>query len=122
MTENTMDLFCDNVASVPADYDWSEGYGEAWRICRPDFWNMEAAELFEYADDYGISLTDDPRELSRAELIEGLESIGVACYNFAYPEISPPGTSIVVLISLADGEPWYHVSPEDYVDTKNQLM
>jgi prolycopene isomerase len=59
-----------------------------------------------------------------AKLIKRIEpprSIGVACYNFAYPEISPPGTSIVVLISLADGEPWYHVPPEDYVDTKNQL-
>lgn len=81
MTTNTMDLYCDNVASIPQDYDWSEGYGERWTICRPDFFEMEAAELFEYADDYGISLPDDPRELTRDELIEGLESIGVACYD-----------------------------------------
>lgn len=81
MTTNTMNLYCDNVASIPQDYDWSDGYGERWTICRPDFWSMEAADLFEYADDYGVSLPDDPRELSRAELIEGLESIGVACYD-----------------------------------------
>ena len=81
MTYNTLDLYCDDILATPQDYDWSEGYGEAWRICRPDFWSMEAADLFEYADDYGVTLDGDPRELSRAELIEGLESIGVACYD-----------------------------------------
>lgn len=81
MTTNTMDLYCDNVLSIPQDFDWSEGYGETWTICRPDFWSMEACQLFEYADDYGVTLDGDPRELSRAELIEGLESIGVACYD-----------------------------------------
>lgn len=76
-----MNLYCDNILTVPEDFDWSEGYGEGWRVCRPDFWNMEAGELFDYADDYGLTLDDDPRQLSRAELIEGLESIGVACYD-----------------------------------------
>jgi hypothetical protein len=48
---------------------------------RPDFEGCEAADLFKLADDYAIILDDDPRKLSRAELVEGLESIGVACYD-----------------------------------------
>ena len=48
---------------------------------KPDFFEMEAAELFTEADNFAIVLDDDPRKLSRDELIEGLESIGVACYD-----------------------------------------
>jgi len=48
---------------------------------KPDFEFGEAAELFDFADEYNIPLDDDPRKLSRAELVEGLESIAVACYD-----------------------------------------
>ncbi len=48
---------------------------------RPDLENCEASDLFEFANDYGVALDDDPRDLSRSELVEGLESIGVACYD-----------------------------------------
>ena len=48
---------------------------------RPDFFELEASDLFEQADNFAIVLEDDPRKLSRAELIEGLESISVACYD-----------------------------------------
>lgn len=47
---------------------------------RLDFENCEAADLLKFADDYSITLDDDPRDLSRNDLIAGLESIGVACY------------------------------------------
>ena len=47
----------------------------------PDLAGCEADELFQFADDYGVALDDDPRDLTRAELVEGLESIGVACYD-----------------------------------------
>ncbi len=60
----------------------------------------------------------------QAELMNQIEPpsyIGIACYNHAYPAISPPGTSIVVLLMLSNGEPWYHVPPQEYVDTKNRL-
>ncbi len=69
-----------------------------------------------------ISIGYDADEL--AELINHVQppkSIGAACYNLAYPDISPPGTSIVVLIALMNGEPWYHVPPAQYVDTKNHI-
>jgi prolycopene isomerase len=49
------------------------------------------------------------------------EAIAVTCYNAVYPDISPPGTSIVVLTALAYGEPWYEVPPAEYVATKNRI-
>jgi hypothetical protein len=48
---------------------------------RPDLENCEAAELFQFADDFGVALDDDPRDLERAELVEGLEAVGCACYD-----------------------------------------
>lgn len=48
-------------------------------------------------------------------------AIVMTCYNVIYPDVSPPGTSIVVLTALSFGEPWYRVTPGDYVDTKNSI-
>ena len=48
-------------------------------------------------------------------------AIAVTCYNTIYPKISPEGTSIVVLTALMFGEPWYKVSPEDYIEAKNRI-
>lgn len=80
-------LYNDNIDSKPVDRDWSEGWGETWEVISPCFDCFEAEELFDYADDYGASLSDDPRSLSRSELIEGLESIGVACFDDDSDEI-----------------------------------
>ncbi len=49
------------------------------------------------------------------------EAIAATCYNVVHPEISPPGTSIVVLTALAFGEPWARVPPSEYVATKNRM-
>jgi prolycopene isomerase len=48
-------------------------------------------------------------------------AIVLTCYNVVYPDISPPGTSIVVLTALNYGEPWYEVLPAEYVKTKNRV-
>jgi prolycopene isomerase len=48
-------------------------------------------------------------------------AIAVTCYNAVYPDISPPGTSIVVLTALMYGEPWYDVPPAEYVAVKNRI-
>lgn len=48
---------------------------------RPDLEGCDAEDLMQFADDFGVILEDDPRKLSRAELVEGLESIAVACYD-----------------------------------------
>ncbi len=42
-------------------------------------------------------------------------------FNAVLPDISPPGTGIVVLTTLVYGEPWLDVPPRDYVATKNRL-
>ena len=49
------------------------------------------------------------------------EAIAVTCYNAAYPDISPPGTAIVVITALAHGEPWERLDPHQYVATKNGI-
>ncbi len=64
---------------------------------------------------------DFERHYERMKTIAPPESIAVTCYNAVYPDISPPGTSIVVLTALSYGEPWYGVPPTQYVDTKNRI-
>lgn len=59
-------------------------------------------------------------EMSRLDHTE-IQSMALSCYNVVWPEISPPGTSIVVLTALMHGEPWLKVDPHKYVDTKNRL-
>lgn len=49
------------------------------------------------------------------------EAIAVTCYNAAYADISPPGTSIVVLTALAYGESWERIPPHEYVSAKNRI-
>lgn len=49
------------------------------------------------------------------------EGIAVTSYNAVYPDISPPGTSMVVLTALTYGEPWCQVPPAGYVDIKNRI-
>ncbi|MBN1947755.1 MAG: NAD(P)/FAD-dependent oxidoreductase [Bradymonadales bacterium] len=52
----------------------------------------------------------------------GLPGITLAtCYNAADPDISPPGTTSMVLTTLYYGTPWFELSPEQYVETKNRI-
>ncbi len=58
------------------------------------------------------------------ERMKGIHPPGeivVTCYNRVLPNISPPGTSQIVLTSLMYGEPWRHVAPEEYVDQKTEI-
>jgi prolycopene isomerase len=64
---------------------------------------------------------DFERHYEAIKAITPPEAIAVTCYNAVYPEISPPGTCIVVLTALAYGEPWSKVPPSEYVDTKNRI-
>jgi prolycopene isomerase len=64
---------------------------------------------------------DFDRHYERMRVIASPEAIVVTCYNAVYPDISPPGTSIVVLTALMYGEPWYQVPPAEYVETKNRV-
>jgi len=64
---------------------------------------------------------DFDRHYERMRVIAPPEAMVVTCYNAVYPDISPPGTSIVVLTALMYGEPWYEVPPAEYVETKNRV-
>ena len=61
------------------------------------------------------------RQYELMKTIAPPEAIAATCYNVVHPDISPPGTSIVVLTALAFGEPWYQVPPSEYVATKNRM-
>jgi phytoene dehydrogenase-like protein len=64
---------------------------------------------------------DFDRHSEAMQLIGAPEAIAVTTYNVVYPEISPPGTSMIVLTAIMYGEPWYGVPPDQYVETKNRL-
>jgi len=55
------------------------------------------------------------------ERLDAVPSMAMTCYNVVMPEISPPGTSMVVLTVLGYGDPWLKLPPEQYVDTKNRI-
>jgi len=81
----------------------------------PDKFGLINHEVFINQDDdceahyRGMSTFDPPAEFC------------VTTYNTLMPEISPPGTTEVVLTYLMYGEPWYSVAPRQYVETKNRL-
>jgi phytoene dehydrogenase-like protein len=64
---------------------------------------------------------DMDSHFQRMHELEVPQELVMACYNHVYPDISPPGTSVVSLTSLAYGEPWLDLDPHEYVDTKNRL-
>ena len=72
-------------------------------------------EIFVSAD------YDFDRHYERMKVIAPPEAIAITCYNAIYPDISPPGTSIIVLTALAFGDPWTRVPPAEYVVTKNRI-
>ncbi len=47
--------------------------------------------------------------------------VSLTCYNKADPDISPPGTSILMLTTLMFGHHWHDVPPQDYVQVKNRV-
>ncbi len=83
--------------------------------CAPGDLGLTEHEIFINAD------YDLDRHYEAMKAIQAPEAIAVTCYNAVYPDISPPGTSIVVLTALAYGEPWYDVPPAAYVDAKNRI-
>jgi phytoene dehydrogenase-like protein len=83
--------------------------------CPPQDLDLTEHEIFVNAD------YDFDRHFEQMKAIAPPEAIVTTCYNAVYPDISPPGTSIVVLTALAYGEPWSRVPPSEYVDTKNRI-
>jgi prolycopene isomerase len=72
-------------------------------------------EIFINKDD------DFDRHGETMHRIDAPQAIAMTTYNAVYPEISPPGTSMVVLTAIMYGEPWCKVPPDQYVETKNRV-
>ena len=83
--------------------------------CAPQDLALNEHEIFVNAD------YDFDRHYEQMKTITPPDAIAITCYNAVYPEISPPGTSIVVLTALAYGEPWCRVPPGAYVETKSHI-
>jgi len=83
----------------------------------PEELRLTEHEIFINQDDD----FDRHYEVMRTISTELPPAIVLTCYNIVYPDISPPGTSIVVLTALNYGEPWYEVLPAEYVETKNRV-
>lgn len=67
------------------------------------------------------STFDHERQFRGALGLGSPEGMALTCYNAVWPEISPPGTSMLVLTAPMMGEPWTGVPPDAYVDTKNRI-
>ena len=83
--------------------------------CPPQDLGLTEHEIFVNAD------YDFDRQYEQMKAVTVPESIAVTCYNAVYPDISPTGTSIVVLTALAYGAPWARIPPAQYVATKNRI-
>jgi prolycopene isomerase len=83
--------------------------------CPPQELGLDEHEIFINAD------ADFERHHEQMQRIVQPDAMALTCYNAVYPDISPPGTSMVVLTTLAYGEPWYEVPPAAYVETKNHV-
>lgn len=49
------------------------------------------------------------------------KEVALTTYNTAWSDVSPPGTTMSVITALSYGEPWLHIAPEEYFDTKNAI-
>ncbi|MGD8398993.1 MAG: NAD(P)/FAD-dependent oxidoreductase, partial [Anaerolineae bacterium] len=83
--------------------------------CPPEVLGLTEHEIFVNTD------YDFERHYEGMKVIAPPAAIAVTCYNAVYPDISPPGTSMVVLTALAYGKPWSEVLPAEYVGTKNRI-
>nr|MDO8082907.1 NAD(P)/FAD-dependent oxidoreductase [Candidatus Freyarchaeota archaeon] len=64
---------------------------------------------------------DTDKIYDKSFTLEEPEMQFITTYNLAYPDYSPPGTSVIVLSAPSYADPWYALSPQKYVETKNRL-
>lgn len=63
---------------------------------------------------------DLEQQFAAAARAEPPDSLLLTAYSVADPEFSPPGTSVAVLVALADGRAWRDVAPADYPALKQR--
>jgi len=69
-----------------------------------------------------LNTTDDMEAQYQSSLkLERPKYLLASCYNIMYENISPPGTSEVVLTILQDGKAWHTVPPDQYHYKKDEM-
>jgi prolycopene isomerase len=71
-----------------------------------------------------VFINDDENHDAHAAAMARLgppAEVALTAYNAVYPEMSPPGTSIVTLTGLAEGTPWFSVPPGEYQELKHRV-
>jgi phytoene dehydrogenase-like protein len=63
---------------------------------------------------------DLEQQFRDAAKLEPPDSLLLTAYSVADPNFSPPGTSVAVLVALADGRAWQTVDPADYPALKQR--
>ncbi|MGQ9720593.1 MAG: phytoene desaturase family protein [Candidatus Jordarchaeum sp.] len=74
--------------------------------------------------EFEIGLNDHPdfdKAYQKAFTLEEPEHQLITTYNLAYPDFSPPGTSVITLTAPSYADPWYDLPPHKYLETKNRL-
>jgi len=67
------------------------------------------------------STVDMEAQHERMKVVDDPLVLVMSCYNNVFPEISPPGTSCVSATTLMYGEPWLHIPPSQYLETKTRI-
>jgi prolycopene isomerase len=83
--------------------------------------NKTSQELGIHDYELFIYSTDDVDEAAIETGIEQSKLMVATCYNLIHPNISPPGTSILVLGTLMLGKEWHSVAPTDYIRIKQKV-
>jgi prolycopene isomerase len=83
--------------------------------CPPEALGLREHEIFLNAN------YDFERHAQAMDTVAAPDAVAVTCYNAVHPDISPPGTSMVVITALAYGEQWCRVAPVEYVEAKNMV-
>jgi phytoene dehydrogenase-like protein len=84
--------------------------------------NAPADELGLTAHETFINKDDDhDKAYETFGKLQAPGHIVAACYNHVYKDISPPGTSQLVLTTLQFGRAWYNVAPDQYHRIKDKI-
>ena len=84
--------------------------------------NATPKELGLNAHETFINEDDDLNNaFSSFHKLEPPKYMVAACYNHIYEEISPPGTTQLVLTSLQMGKLWQNVAPDQYFSIKDKM-
>ena len=80
----------------------------------PEELGLDTYEVF-------LNTTDDLQSAAYGTGLDEINFMASTCYNLVWPEVSPPGTSMVSLTALMSGQEWHGVAPEEYFRVKDRV-